>query len=99
MSIESQFTFWPLVPIGALVLVLLLLTLLSRNGIPVNTFIAMFAVSGLFGLTMVSFSLELTRKLTWKILWRPYLVAFGVVVVSILSAWLLERNKKDKLSE
>lgn len=95
----KQFTFWPLLPLGFLAVFLLFLTLFSRWGIRMNTFMSMFAISGLFGLTMVAFSLELVKSLKWEDIWKPFTICIGLCVVSFVSGWLLELNQPDLASE
>ena len=95
VSSTKKFTFWPILFIVVSCVVLLILTILSRKGIRINTFLAMMAVSGLFALTMVGFSLELVHDLTWDMIWKPLVVAIAVVVVLIVSGWLIELGKPD----
>lgn len=95
----KTFTFWPVLFILVACALLLVLTFLSRKGIRINTFLAMMAVSGLFGLTMVGFSLELVHELTWKIIWKPFVISIAVVVVLVLSGWLIELGKPDIVAE
>ena len=96
---EKKFTFWPILFLAVACGVLLILTILSRKGVRINTFLAMMAVSGLFGLTMVGFSLELVHELTWKIIWKPFVVSMAIVVVLIFSGWLVELGKPDIVAE
>jgi hypothetical protein len=95
----KSFTFWPVLFILVACALLLVLTFLSRKGIRINTFLAMMAVSGMFGLTMVGFSLELVHELTWKIIWKPFVISIAVVVVLVLSGWLIELGKPDIVAE
>lgn len=98
-SLIKQFTFYPILFLGAACVLLLILTIFSRRGIRINTFMAMMAVSGLFGMTMVAFSLELEKALTWKVIWKPFTVAMAIVVLLVLGGWLLELNKPDLVAE
>lgn len=99
VTVVKPFTFWPLMFIAAACALLLVLTILSRNKIRVNTFLAMMATGGLFGLTMVGFSLELAKRLTWRVIWKPFTVAVAVVIVLVFVGWLLERNSPDLVAE
>ena len=95
----KTFTFWPVLFLVVACGLLLILTILSRKGVRINTFLAMMAVSGLFGLTMVGFSLELVHELTWKIIWKPFVISIAVVVVLVMSGWLVELGKADIVAE
>lgn len=95
----KSFTFWPVLFLLVACALLLILTLLSRKGIRINTFLAMMAVSGLFGLTMVGFSLELVHELTWNIIWKPFVISIVVVAILVLSGWLVELGKPDIVAE
>ena len=59
----------------------------------------MMAVSGLFGLTMVGFSLELVHELTWNIIWKPFVISIVVVAILVFSGWLVELGKPDIVAE
>lgn len=98
-TLIKKFTFWPLLFIGVACALLLILTILSRQGIRVNTFLAMMGVSGLFGLTMVAFSLELDKPITWKVIWKPFVIAMVIVVILVVSGWLVELGKPDIVAE
>jgi hypothetical protein len=97
--VHKSFSFWPLLFVGVICVVLLLLTILSRKGIRINTFMAMMAVSGMFGMVMVSFALEIAKPITWKDIWRPFVLSMAVVTVCLVSGWLLELGKPDLASE
>lgn len=94
----KKFTFWPILFILVACVVLLILTILSRKGIRINTFLAMMAVSGMFGLTMVGFSLELVHDITWSMIWKPLVIAIVIVAVLIVSGWLIELGGKPDLA-
>ena len=95
----KSFTFWPVLFLLVACALLLVLTFLSRKGIRINTFLAMMAVSGLFGLTMVGFSLELVHELTWNIIWKPFVISIVVVAILVFSGWLVELGKPDIVAE
>ncbi len=98
-TLLKKFSFWPILFIGVACVLLLILTIFSRRGIRINTFLAMMAVSGLFGMTMVSFALELEKELTWKVIWKPFTIAFVISVVLIVAGWLVELGKPDLVAE
>ena len=95
----KTFTFWPVLFLLVSCVLLLILTFLSRKGIRINTFLAMMAVSGLFGMTMVGFSLELVHEISWKIIWKPFVLSIAVVIVLVVSGWLIELGKPDIVAE
>lgn len=97
--VVKKFTFYPILFLGIACVFLLILTILSRQGIRVNTFLAVTAVSAMFGLTMVSFALELAKPLTWDIIWRPLLIVVVLGILCIFSGWLLEHCKPDLAAE
>jgi len=98
-TLMKKFTFWPILFIGVACALLLILTVFSRRGIRINTFMAMFAVSGLFGMTMVAFALELEKELTWKVIWKPFTIAVTIAVVLVVAGWLVELGKPDLVAE
>jgi hypothetical protein len=95
----KRFTFYPILFIGVACVLLLLLTIFSRRGIRINTFLAMMAVSGMFGMTMVAFSLELEKELTWKVIWKPFTIAVAISIVLVVAGWLVELGKPDLVAE
>lgn len=98
-TLIKKFTFYPILFLGAACALLLLLTSFSRRGIRINTFFAMFAVSGLFGMAMVSFALELEKTLTWKVIWKPFTIALVMSVILVVAGWLVELGKPDLVAE
>jgi hypothetical protein len=67
-------TFWPLIYVGMLVVVLVVLTLLDWQSIKMNSFASMFAVSGLFGCVMTAYNVGTKANLTWRGLWPSMLL-------------------------
>lgn len=99
VSVIKRFSFWPILFIGLACAVLLILTIMSRRGVRVNTFMAMAAVSVMFGMTMVAFAVELEKALTWKDIWRPFVIGVALVVVCVVGGWLIELGKPDLVAE
>jgi hypothetical protein len=64
-----------------------------------NTFMSMFAISGLFGLTMVAFSLELVKSLKWEDIWKPFLICLILCCLSFVGGYFIELNQPDLASE
>jgi hypothetical protein len=76
-------TFWPLLYVGLLVVGIVTLTLLDWANVKMNEFMAMFAISGLFGGVMTAYNLGTKANLTIAQLW-PSLVACILAAILML---------------
>ena len=92
-------TFWPLINVGILVVILIALTLLDWVNIRMNEFASMFAVAGIFGCVMTSYNVGTKKNLEWNNLWPSMLTTVLAVILLLGLARGLAVWKPDIASE